>query len=157
MNIIMILAAKMAGIKRKREVLTLKAKQEILDWLECGIKPSSIMQEFNCGKSIISDIKKNKERILGYVSAMEAAGGPKKRKTLKKEFYKDMEKGTYLWFQQECARGTPLFGPSSVRRHFSSIISFMMKTLQKILISRKVKGGLTISSIAMGFDTIFLL
>ena len=69
------------------------------------------MQEFNCGKSTISDIKKNKEWILGYVSAMETAGGAKKRKTLKKECYKDMEKAAYLWFQQECARGTPISGP----------------------------------------------
>ena len=97
MNIIVILimVTKAAGIKRKREVLTLKAKQEILDRLEHGIKPLSMMQELNCGKSTISDIKKNKERILGYVSAMETAGGAKRRKTYKKECYEDMEKATF--------------------------------------------------------------
>ena len=40
------MATTAAGTKRKREVLTLKAKKEILDRLEQGVKPSSIMQEF---------------------------------------------------------------------------------------------------------------
>ena len=82
-----------AGNKRKREVLTPKVKRNILDRLEQGVKPSSIMQKFNCGKSTISDIKKNKERILSYISTMEIA---KRRKALKKESYEDVEKATYL-------------------------------------------------------------
>ena len=41
---------------------------------------------------------------------METAGGAKKRKTLKKKHYEDVEKATYLWFQQEHARGTPISG-----------------------------------------------
>ena len=55
--------------------------------------------------------KKNKEWILGYISAMETAGGAKKKETFKKECYEDIEKTTYLWFQQKYARGTPISGP----------------------------------------------
>ena len=42
---------------------------------------------------------------------METVGGAKRRKTLKKESYEDVEKATYLWFQQERAQGTPISGP----------------------------------------------
>ena len=61
----------------------------------------------------ISDIKKNKDRILSYmyISTMETAGGAKKRNTLKKESLEDVEKATYLWFLQERGRGTPISGP----------------------------------------------
>ena len=69
------------------------------------------MQEFNCGKSTISDIRKSKEKILGYISGM---AGAKRRKTLKIENYEDVEKATYLWFQQEHARETPISGPGPI-------------------------------------------
>ena len=59
------------AVKRKRAVLTLDAKRQILERLEKGAKPSSLMQEFHCGKATISDIKRNKELILGYISKME--------------------------------------------------------------------------------------
>ena len=57
--------------KRKREVLTLDAKRQILQRLQKGEKPSSLIAEFKYGKATISDVKKNKERILAYISTME--------------------------------------------------------------------------------------
>ena len=51
--------------KQKHAVLMLDAKRQILERLEKGAKPSSLMQEFNCGKVTISNIKRNKEQILG--------------------------------------------------------------------------------------------
>ena len=67
--------------KRKREVLMLDAKQQILQSLQKGEKPSSLIAEFKCGKATISDIKKNKERILVYISTVETSSGAKKHKT----------------------------------------------------------------------------
>ena len=77
-----------------RAVLTLDSKQEILERLVKGTKPSLLMKEFNCRKATISDIKRNKERILGYISTMEMFSGAKKCKTLKKEFFEDVEKAS---------------------------------------------------------------
>ena len=91
--------------------MTLDAKRQILERLEKGAKPSLLMQEFNCGKAIISDIKRSKAQILAYVSTMETSSGAKKRRTMKKEGYEDVEKTTYLWFLQERSRGTPISGP----------------------------------------------
>ena len=68
--------------KRKREVLTLDAKQAIVERLQKGEKPSLLMKEFNCGKATISDIKRNKERILAFISMMETSSGAKRRKSL---------------------------------------------------------------------------
>ena len=59
--------------------MTLDAKHQILERLEKGLKPSLLMQEFNCGKATISDIKRNKAQILAYVSTMETSSGTKKR------------------------------------------------------------------------------
>ena len=97
--------------KRKRAVLTLDAKHQILVQLEKGAKPSSLMQEWNRGKVIISDIKQNKEWILSYISVMEMSCGAKKCKTLKKESFKDVEKAMYLWFLQVRSRRTPISEP----------------------------------------------
>ena len=89
----------------------LDAKRQILVRLEKGAKPLSLMQEFNCGKATISNIKWNKEQILGYISTMEMSYGTKKHKTLKKELFEDAEKAMYLLFLQEHSRGMSISGP----------------------------------------------
>ena len=91
--------------------MTLDAKCKILKRLEKGVKSSVLMQEFNCEKSTISDIKRNNEQILADVSTMEMSSCAKKCRTMKKEVYEDMEKATYLWFLQERSRRTPISGP----------------------------------------------
>lgn len=104
----------MAGIKRKREVKTLQIKKEIITRLDEGEKPVVLAQEFSCNKSTISDIKKNKQKILSFIDRIEVIGhgrSAKKRKTLKTGVYDDVEKATYLWFLQERSRGTPISGP----------------------------------------------
>ncbi|KAJ8934737.1 hypothetical protein NQ314_013219 [Rhamnusium bicolor] len=59
-------------------------------------------------KSTVGDIKKNKTKILEYVSSGDKAVGS--RKTLKLSAYPAMEKSLYTWFLQERSRGTPLSG-----------------------------------------------
>ena len=60
--------ANMAAVKkRKREVLTLQVKKEIIESLEHGTKPSVLIQEF-----------KNKEKVLSAISTMETAAAAKK-------------------------------------------------------------------------------
>ena len=91
--------------------MTLDAKRQILERLEKGVKPSLLMQEFNCGKATIFDISRNETRILAYVSTMETSSGAKKGSMMKKEGYEDVEKATYLWFLQERSRGMPISEP----------------------------------------------
>ena len=54
----------MAGvIERKREVLTLKEKLEIIECLERGEKTVVLINKYKCGKSTIYDIKKKSFHI----------------------------------------------------------------------------------------------
>ena len=94
--------------KRKCKVLMVDAKQEILKRLQKGEKLSLLIAEFKSRKATISDIKKNKEQILAYISTTETSSGAKKDNTLKKQLHEDVEKAMYLWFLQECSRGTPI-------------------------------------------------
>ena len=102
----------MAGvIKRKREVLTLKEKLEIIECLEKGEKIVMLMNKYKFGKSTIYDIKKNKEKIVSYLSTRETTSGMNKRQTLKLGSNESVEKAVCLWFLQYRARGTPISGP----------------------------------------------
>ena len=93
------------------------------------MKPLLLMQEFNCSKAIIYDIKRNKERILQYILTTKRSGGAKKRKTLKKESYEDVEKAKYLWLLQERSRGTPLLDLFLPSRHYIPFICFVLMCL----------------------------
>ncbi|KFM57181.1 Jerky-like protein, partial [Stegodyphus mimosarum] len=57
--------------KRKRVVLTMKDKINIIIRLKQGESGSKLADEYGVGKSTISDIKKNSESILKYVSDSE--------------------------------------------------------------------------------------
>ena len=61
------------------------------------------MVEFKSEKSTISYLKK-------ILSKIEKMGGSKKRKTLKRGSYDDVEMATYIWFFQERGRGTTISG-----------------------------------------------
>ena len=101
------------AIKRKREVLTLQMKKEIVIRLDKGEKAVALAKEFNCSKSTISDIRKSKTKLLSFIEVTEHSTGmsAKKRKTMSKGLYDDVEKATYVWFLQERSRGTPISGP----------------------------------------------
>ena len=49
----------------------------------------------------ISNLKTNSKKILSGVAEIEKMGGLKKRKTLKRGSYNDVEMATYMWFLQE--------------------------------------------------------
>ena len=87
--------------KRKREVLTLQDKWKVIEQLDKGVSPSEIMLEFNCRKSTISNLKTNCKKILSGMAEIEKMGGSKKRKTLKRGSYNNVEMATYIWFLQE--------------------------------------------------------
>ena len=122
--------------KGKRKVLTLDAKRAIVERLQKREKPSSLMKEFNWGEANILDIKKNKERILAFISTMETSSGVKRCKTLKKEPHEDVEKATSC---RSVAEGLLSQDRSLLRRHCSSTAGFMARSLE--MVSRLVKGS----------------
>ncbi|GFX42474.1 jerky-like protein [Trichonephila clavipes] len=58
--------------KRKRNVLNIEAKLEILNHLVKRESGASLAQFYNVGKSTISDIKKSRETILNFASKLDS-------------------------------------------------------------------------------------
>ena len=68
--------------KRKRAVLSIKDKQIIISRLDKGEKGTNLAQEFGVSKQQISDIRKNKDKILKFTDSIKTSEGLK-RKSLK--------------------------------------------------------------------------
>lgn len=81
-----------------------------------------LMNKYKCGKSTIYDIKKNKEKIVSYLSTRETTSGMIKRKTLKQGSNESVEKAVYLWFLQERARGTPISGTHKLKHKLKPLL-----------------------------------
>ncbi len=103
--------------KRKRLVLTIKQKLEIVKRLEKGESRSKIMYEFNVSSSTLYDLKKQKDKLLEFMSNSE---GPTKkfvqRKTLKQPKFSELDKALYLWFSAKRSEGKPITGPMIIEK-----------------------------------------
>ena len=90
---------KVAGIKRKRKVLTMKAKRQARTWDKAVV-------HLNLGTQLwkINKIRhKEKQGFWATSQPWKQLEVPRKGRRSKK--------ATCLWFQQECAKGTPISGP----------------------------------------------
>ena len=107
--------------KRKRAVLSIKDKQIIISRLDKGEKGTNLAQEFGIGKQQISDIRKNKDKILKFTDSIETSEGLK-RKSLKLADDEQLDKSLYAWFIQQRSTGTPISGPllQVKAKHFST-------------------------------------
>ncbi|KAI9906134.1 hypothetical protein PsorP6_014271 [Peronosclerospora sorghi] len=88
----------LCSTKRKRVVLSIHDKQQVLQRLEGGEQPIAIAQEFGISRQQVSDIKKNKERILAYCTDAKCIS-ILKRKTLKPvpQHHPGVEQELYRW------------------------------------------------------------
>ena len=104
--------------KRKRAVLAIKDKRIIISRLEKG---TNLAQEFGISKQQISDIRKNKDKILKFTDSIETSQGLK-RESLKLADDEQLDKALYAWFIQQRSTGTPISGPllQEKARHFST-------------------------------------
>ena len=63
--------------KRKQAVLSIKDKQIIISRLDKGEKGTNLAQEFGISKQQISDIRKNKDKILKSTDSIDTSEGLK--------------------------------------------------------------------------------
>ena len=107
--------------KRKRAVLSIKDKQIIISRLDKGEKGTNLAQEFGISKQQISDIWKNKDKILKFTDSIETSEGLK-RKSLKLANDEQLDKALYAWFIQQRSTGAPISGPflQEKAKHFST-------------------------------------
>ena len=59
--------------KRKQAVLSMKDKQIIISRLDKGEKRTNLAQEFGISKQQISDLRKNKDKILKFTDGIETS------------------------------------------------------------------------------------
>ncbi|XP_066026205.1 tetratricopeptide repeat protein 28-like [Pocillopora verrucosa] len=106
--------------KRKRSVLSIKDKQIIISRLDKGEKGTNLALEFGISKQQISDIRKNKDKILKLTNNIETSEGLK-RKSLKLANDERLDQALYTWFIQQRSTGTPISGPllQGKAKHFS--------------------------------------
>lgn len=98
--------------KRKRDVLTIEKKLEIIREIKKGSSASSLSVQFGVPRTTISDLKKNADDIIQFATRMESLDGrPKKRKTMRSAKNEALDDALYLWFAQKRSEGIPLSGP----------------------------------------------
>ena len=71
------------ALKRKRKVLTIEQKVEILNELSRGVSATILFERYGVGKFTVSDIKKNKDSILNFKRKVTDMGMNKKVKIMK--------------------------------------------------------------------------
>ena len=113
--------------KRKRAFLSIKDKQIIISRLDKGEKGTNLAQEFGISKQQISDIRKNKDKILKFTDSIETSEGLK-RKSLKLANDEQLDKALYAWFIQQRSTGTPISGLllQEKAKHFSTQLNTEM-------------------------------
>ena len=99
--------------KRKRAVLSIKDKQIIISRLDKGEKGTNLAQEFGISKQQISDIRKNKDKILKFTDSFETSEGLK-RKSLKLADDEQLDKALFpLVYSTKIYWGTDFRSASS--------------------------------------------
>ena len=97
--------------KRKRAVLTLENKLEIVQSLEKGASQRVIGEKFGAAKPTIADIWKDHQKISDAVSASEApAFVNKKRCIIRPAKFDLVDEACWKWFCQQRSRGAPVSG-----------------------------------------------
>lgn len=91
--------------KRKRVVLTFQQKIEILKQLNDGKKGAILAREYGIGTSTISDIKRNGDTILKFVSNLESENQISEKKTRKTAHNTDLDSLMYRWYLKEKQNG----------------------------------------------------
>ncbi|XP_055931423.1 2-(3-amino-3-carboxypropyl)histidine synthase subunit 2-like [Argiope bruennichi] len=99
------------GMKRKRVVLSLKQKLEIVNRLDKGEKLTALAKEYNVGKSSVLDIKMRKDSLLKYVSSFANAENMNMRKTMKTSYNKELDQAVFEWYLTHTKKGKILSGP----------------------------------------------
>lgn len=97
--------------KRKRNVITLEKKLEIIEELKKGKSQRCVSDIYNIPKSTIADIWKSKEKIEQHVSASDYAQFAKKRCIIREAHFEKLDQACYVWFLQQRSKGAAVSGP----------------------------------------------
>ncbi|XP_069678783.1 tigger transposable element-derived protein 7-like [Periplaneta americana] len=95
--------------KRKRVVLSIADKLEIISRLEAGASVAAVAGEYGLGLTTVKDLRRNKDRLRQFANTYDA-GGVSARKTLKLPTDTNLEVAVYRWYIQQRATGVAVRG-----------------------------------------------
>ena len=97
--------------KRKRVVLTIKQKCDIISQIRSGTGSlSSLANKYGVG-STISDIKRNGEKILQFRREKLEMGMSRSTKIVRVGEFEELDKALFIWVKQKRAQGIAVTGP----------------------------------------------
>uniref|UniRef100_A0A1B6KPK0 HTH CENPB-type domain-containing protein n=1 Tax=Graphocephala atropunctata TaxID=36148 RepID=A0A1B6KPK0_9HEMI len=97
--------------KRKRVVLPIEKKLKIISKFQKGHTVKTIIIEYNVHEATVRGIIKLKEAMLKFACLSDSSPSMKKRKTMKKSTYKNLDKALLEWFNNQRAIGNPVNDP----------------------------------------------
>ncbi|GBM09189.1 Jerky [Araneus ventricosus] len=120
--------------KRKRAVLTITQKLDIIRRLERGENKQDLMRKFNIGSSTIYDIKLQKDKLMKFASSAETSKASDERRTLQQPQHEKLDKILYDWFLLKREEGIPISGPMLMEkaRDFSEKLNIAKEYLDQI-------------------------
>lgn len=97
--------------KRKRCVLTLEKKLEVIKELKKGKSQRLVSELFGIPKSTTADIWRLREKIEQHVSASDCPRFAKQRCIVRDANYDKLDQACYQWFLQQRSKGAAVSGP----------------------------------------------
>lgn len=104
------------SIKRKRNVLTIEQKLEILNKREKGESVASLSRIYEVGKQTIRDIIKNKVKLQNFITQSDSFKNISARKSLKGSTFQQLDEALSKWFLQKRSEGVPISGPMCAKQ-----------------------------------------
>lgn len=99
-------------VTKKRVSLTIEKKIEIIQRHERGETQRSLSQEYNVGRTTISDILKRKYKFFKFMSMnADKEENLKRRRTLRRTVHKVLEDKLLDWYNESRAQGGYISGP----------------------------------------------
>jgi len=97
--------------RRKRVVLTIKQKLQLIEEFEKGESATKLAEKYGIGVQTVRDINKNKRKLEEFARDCDSGVGPSKRKSMKMSSYEGLDLALLQWFNQKRAEGIPVSGP----------------------------------------------
>uniref|UniRef100_A0A8C4RMN9 HTH CENPB-type domain-containing protein n=1 Tax=Erpetoichthys calabaricus TaxID=27687 RepID=A0A8C4RMN9_ERPCA len=99
------------SVKRKRVVLSIATKLQIVECAENRESIAKLSSEFNIGNQTVRDIVRKKDELYKFVTSSDTFNGTSAHKTTKGSKFDDLDIAVFEWFKQKHTKGCPVSGP----------------------------------------------
>lgn len=98
----------MESTKRKRIVLNLQDRLQLIERIDNGEHFNMVAQDYNIGRATVRDIYARKNEYIKYAQASDSMNAILQRKTMKRSEYPLLDIHLYNWFKEQRNSGIPL-------------------------------------------------